>query len=234
MAPSVIKQRQSLGADEKRASHALSSSSSSTSEEQYDTIERMPYFGFLSVPDSLRTQFKIPTGSKITKESIRLREVKTIGVRGGWVPLKPGDLKGMRPLSQRVEVQMEEDECADLEGLPNNETEMPFERLILWTSESDNEDPPHRIEVVKSLAEKLRPHQREGVQFLFECTMGLRGHTLICGGEGCILADDMGLGTCHSLSYSVLLLPLSPTFYLCLFPPSFYISYMLCLSSLLP
>lgn len=36
----------------------------------------------------------------------------------------------------------------------------------------------------------MRPHQREGVQFLFECAMGLRGFE----GEGCILADDMGLG----------------------------------------
>lgn len=44
--------------------------------------------------------------------------------------------------------------------------------------------------VIPQLACKLRPHQREGVQFLFECTMGLRGFE----GQGCILADDMGLG----------------------------------------
>ena len=37
---------------------------------------------------------------------------------------------------------------------------------------------------------KLRPHQREGVKFLYECVMGLRDF----GGQGCILADDMGLG----------------------------------------
>lgn len=45
-------------------------------------------------------------------------------------------------------------------------------------------------QVIPQLASKLRPHQREGVQFLFECTMGLRGFE----GQGCILADDMGLG----------------------------------------
>ena len=33
----------------------------------------------------------------------------------------------------------------------------------------------------------LRPHQREGVQFMFECVCGLRKF----GGQGCILADDM-------------------------------------------
>jgi DNA repair and recombination RAD54-like protein len=40
------------------------------------------------------------------------------------------------------------------------------------------------------LAKFLRPHQREGVQFLYECVMGLKDFT----GSGCILADDMGLG----------------------------------------
>lgn len=30
-------------------------------------------------------------------------------------------------------------------------------------------------QVIPELACKLRPHQREGVQFLFECVMGLRG-----------------------------------------------------------
>jgi DNA repair and recombination RAD54-like protein len=63
----------------------------------------------------------------------------------------------------------------------------PFERLILWQHE---EDETLKIEVIPELACKLRPHQREGVTFLFECTMGHRGFD----GQGCILADDMGLG----------------------------------------
>ncbi|KAL7537050.1 hypothetical protein ACHAXR_007557 [Thalassiosira sp. AJA248-18] len=40
------------------------------------------------------------------------------------------------------------------------------------------------------LAKWLRPHQREGVQFVYECVMGLKDFN----GAGCILADDMGLG----------------------------------------
>jgi superfamily II DNA or RNA helicase len=40
------------------------------------------------------------------------------------------------------------------------------------------------------LGTKLRPHQVVGLQFLYDCTMGLRGFK----GNGCILADDMGLG----------------------------------------
>lgn len=40
------------------------------------------------------------------------------------------------------------------------------------------------------IARHLRPHQIEGVKFLYECVMGLRKHE----GQGCILADEMGLG----------------------------------------
>lgn len=40
------------------------------------------------------------------------------------------------------------------------------------------------------LAKWLRPHQREGVKFIYECVMGMKDFM----GNGCILADDMGLG----------------------------------------
>ncbi|KEP49875.1 putative RAD54-DNA-dependent ATPase of the Snf2p family protein [Rhizoctonia solani 123E] len=40
------------------------------------------------------------------------------------------------------------------------------------------------------LAKFLRPHQREGIQFMYESVMGMRTHEQ----HGCILADEMGLG----------------------------------------
>ncbi|KAJ5642358.1 DNA repair and recombination protein [Penicillium lividum] len=40
------------------------------------------------------------------------------------------------------------------------------------------------------LTKSLRPHQREGIQFLYECVMGMRSFN----GEGAILADEMGMG----------------------------------------
>ncbi|WPH03427.1 Hypothetical protein R9X50_00630700 [Acrodontium crateriforme] len=40
------------------------------------------------------------------------------------------------------------------------------------------------------LTKHLRPHQREGVAFLYECVMGLKNYA----GEGAVLADEMGLG----------------------------------------
>ncbi|GJE96776.1 DEAD/DEAH box helicase [Phanerochaete sordida] len=40
------------------------------------------------------------------------------------------------------------------------------------------------------IARKLRPHQIEGVKFMYECVMAMRGHD----GRGAILADEMGMG----------------------------------------
>ena len=44
------------------------------------------------------------------------------------------------------------------------------------------------------LAQCLRPHQREGVQFLYDCVAGLQRYAHDYVGRGAILADDMGLG----------------------------------------
>ncbi|KAK1897571.1 DNA repair and recombination protein RAD54-like [Dissostichus eleginoides] len=53
------------------------------------------------------------------------------------------------------------------------------------------------------LGKVLRPHQREGVKFLWECVTGRR----IPGSYGCIMADEMGLGKtlqCISLMWTML------------------------------
>ncbi|GAB2217617.1 hypothetical protein Drorol1_Dr00000817 [Drosera rotundifolia] len=67
------------------------------------------------------------------------------------------------------------------------------EPLILWQPEGaeDGDCGKAPIVVEALLSRYLRPHQREGVQFMFECVSGLLSNANICG---CILADDMGLG----------------------------------------
>ena len=185
LAPS---QRSSFGSGGRpdQTKTSLVTSSSTTAADGYDTIERMPMFGFLSIPNNLQMQFKIPSGCKISSKNIELRKVKSLGPKRNWQPLRPGDLSSFRTSAMEFNKEGEEgDDDADLEGLPNIESLPPFERLILW---KDEKDPSNCVEVVPELACKLRPHQREGVQFLFECTMGLRGFD----GQGCILADDMG------------------------------------------
>jgi len=51
---------------------------------------------------------------------------------------------------------------------------------------------PTSIEVDPMLTRWLRPHQREGVTFMWECVTGQRKTGE--GGRGVLLADDMGLG----------------------------------------
>jgi SNF2 family DNA or RNA helicase len=46
------------------------------------------------------------------------------------------------------------------------------------------------LKIEAFIYDKLRPHQIEGVNFMYECITGKRGNTI----EGCILADFMGLG----------------------------------------
>lgn len=51
--------------------------------------------------------------------------------------------------------------------------------------------PPASSQVIDAyLGRHLRPHQAEGVIFMYECIMGLRSSEH----SGCLLADEMGLG----------------------------------------
>lgn len=149
-------------------------------------IQVQPAFSFLTIKSSdIHKRFVIPSGARITAESIRLRSIKTLGPRRTWTPILPGQLASLPQVGfQPPPREEEEEEDEDAEGLPTS-TIGPYEPLVLWT---DEEDPENKVEVVPFLACKLRPHQREGVQFLFECVMGLKGFE----GNGCILADDMG------------------------------------------
>ena len=71
---------------------------------------------------------------------------------------------------------------------PSVELPPGIEPLVLWEPPPGEEGNPVRVD--DTLTRFLRPHQREGVQFMFECVTGLRNFD----GHGCILADDMGLG----------------------------------------
>ncbi|XP_053952538.1 DNA repair and recombination protein RAD54B-like [Anastrepha ludens] len=59
------------------------------------------------------------------------------------------------------------------------------------------------VEVSHRLAQNLRPHQREGVSFIYKCVMGFQDPMY----RGCILADEMGLGKtlqCITLAHTLL------------------------------
>ncbi|KAM9482887.1 DNA repair and recombination protein RAD54-like [Clarias gariepinus] len=68
---------------------------------------------------------------------------------------------------------------------------------------------PVHVVVDPVLTKVLRPHQREGVKFLWECVTGRR----IPNSYGCIMADEMGLGkTLQCITLMWTLLKQSPDF----------------------
>lgn len=164
------------------------------------TLKRLPFMSFLSVPaeentQKLRQQFKSPCDAAArTTESDRLLHVKTLGMRRRWGAFVPKDLvrHDLPPLV------VEEDYSCDIveDDAPPVVIEAPAAGpavidapppLVLWQSE---EDPEWKVVVPEIVGKWLRPHQREGVQFMFDCVSQIRGFD----GMGCILADDMGLG----------------------------------------
>ncbi|KAH8728210.1 DNA repair and recombination protein RAD26 [Phaeosphaeriaceae sp. PMI808] len=68
---------------------------------------------------------------------------------------------------------------------PNAPNALVMKRLTIYPKDKQIVD----VVVDPILSKHLRDHQREGVQFLYECVMGMR-----CEGEGAIMADEMGLG----------------------------------------
>lgn len=177
MAPSQLRQQRSSAGAQPAGMLARRSTDTDTT-----TIQTMPLFGFLSIPDSMKRQFKVPSGCEITEASVALRKVKTLGGRKSFEPLRPSGVAQFKRISPLLNDPADEED-EELQGVGTVPELPPFEPLVLWEAA----DGSHKIEVIPELACKLRPHQREGVQFLFECTMGQRGFD----GEGCILADDM-------------------------------------------
>lgn len=142
----------------------------------------------LTVQDAevvLRKPFKSPhPDAPARSESLK----RALAARKQFVPWGGG-----RPFQPPVKLQPAPQDPppshGDLAPASNPITLPPgIDPLILWTPPPEAGGQP--VKVDDALTRFLRPHQREGVQFMFECVTGLRGFQ----GNGCILADDMGLG----------------------------------------
>ena len=73
------------------------------------------------------------------------------------------------------------------------------------TKHDSLKNPDYKVHVVVDpvLTNVLRPHQREGVKFMWDCVTGVQ----IENSHGCIMADEMGLGKtlqCITLIYTLL------------------------------
>ncbi|OQR88621.1 DNA repair and recombination protein RAD54 [Thraustotheca clavata] len=152
-------------------------------------IKNLPFLSFINPQrdlDALYKPFKSPCESIRTSESDRLLTVKTLGSRRrfGTIPITP--FKKLPEVDVVMDCVAEEEPTK--ENIPEPTEEKPPEPVVLWTGTVDDKE--IQVVVPTIVGKFLRPHQKEGVQFMFDCLMGIRGFD----GTGCILADDMGLG----------------------------------------
>lgn len=140
-------------------------------------LARAPLLSFLSVesePRSIYSPFVSPLLGYIPGVSEESRK-KTLGSK-----IPRSDYKALIDLQESGVSEA----CAIEDGnLP------PDNPLVLYRS-AEGVEPRVEIRVDSMLSRYLREHQRQGVQFVFNCLMGLKDFN----GNGCILADDMGLG----------------------------------------
>jgi hypothetical protein len=130
----------------------------------------------LNVPKVLRP-FIPPRGVRRTAQSDILLRKKTLGVR----PRSRGYFPG------RTQLQLQQAAVAEA---PMEPAVPEHEPLVLWSPPPGSPQHWKPVVVDPIMCHRLRPHQREGVQFTFDCVAGLKPFD----GCGCILADDMGLG----------------------------------------
>lgn len=90
-----------------------------------------------------------------------------------------------------LEVQSEPIAKIDPPSVPPPTTfKLPYTRKDPWPVSSDALHLSEKVTVDPSLTQFLRPHQREGVQFIYDGLLGRR----LEGQRGVLLADEMGLG----------------------------------------
>ncbi|KAI9787640.1 MAG: DNA-dependent ATPase protein rad54 [Geoglossum umbratile] len=95
----------------------------------------------------------------------------------------------------------------DKEGDPKPKLDVPLMHKsladILGLKKQVNDKPKVPVVIDPRLAKVLRPHQVEGVKFLYRCTTGM----VQKNANGCIMADEMGLGKtlqCITLMWTLL------------------------------
>ena len=169
-----------------RASRASSSSAASAAAPC--VVQRQPFLTFLSLPPALCKPFKSPLPDHMRSERAdALLKKKTLGMRKAWSNSLGGSFRKIAPTVTLT------GDGVDQDGTDDGKGPKQWEPLVLWrASESASASAAavaasHEISVPPVLAKWLRPHQRAGVEFMFECVMGIRSFP--GGGHGCILAE---------------------------------------------
>ena len=176
-------------------------------------INKFPVFKVKDKDSTFRTRFAVPLINKDVGGYSAPRSVPALGMRTGatFIAKPLHDPSGEfaivlydptiddKPLSQKQVEEKEE------EGKPKLDVPIMHRSLadILGLKKEVGEKPKIPVVIDPRLAKVLRPHQVEGVKFLYQCTTGM----LDKNANGCIMADEMGLGKtlqCITLMWTLL------------------------------
>lgn len=178
-------------------------------------INRFPVFAPKDRDSAFRARFAIPLKNKDTTTYNAGRPPPLLGLRQGTVfvakPLHdPSGEFAIVLFDPTVDGKPDpkalEDGEKEAEDKPKLDEPLMHKSLadILGIKKVVNTERP-KVPVVidPRLAKVLRPHQVEGVKFLYRCSTGL----IDPNAEGCIMADEMGLGKtlqCITLMWTLL------------------------------
>ena len=177
-------------------------------------VNKFPVFKVKDKVTLFRQRFAVPLINKDAGAYNPFRPAPTLGMRKGAVFVaKPlHDPSGEfaivlfdptiddKPTTVEEEVMQSQDE-----NIPKLDVPIMHRSLadILGLKKTVEEHPKVPVVIDPRLAKVLRPHQVEGVKFLYRCVTGL----IDTKANGCIMADEMGLGKtlqCIALMWTLL------------------------------
>ena len=177
-------------------------------------VNKFPVFKAKDKDTLFRQRFAVPLINKDAGGYNPFRPAPTLGMRKGAVFVaKPlHDPSGEfaivlfdptiddKPTTVEEEVKQSQDE-----NIPKLDVPIMHRSLadILGLKKEVEEHPKVPVVIDPRLAKVLRPHQVEGVKFLYRCVTGL----IDANANGCIMADEMGLGKtlqCIALMWTLL------------------------------
>ena len=174
---------------------------------------KFPIFKVKDKDTAFRTKFAVPLINKDAGGYGSSRVAPTLGMRKGAVfvakplhdPCEEFAIVLYDPTIDDKPATIEEVKKVEEEDKPKLDVPIMHRSLadILGLKKQVEERPRVPVVIDPRLAKVLRPHQIEGVKFLYRCTTGLIDEKA----NGCIMADEMGLGKtlqCIALMWTLL------------------------------
>lgn len=165
-------------------------------------INKFPVFKAKDKEQTFRARFSVPMANKTPEAYNSFKPPPLLGMRSGTIFVA----KALHDPSGEFAIVLfdptiDDKPIVDLEKKPEGEAGTDVVKVdaplvhkslseILGIKKEVKERPRVPVVIDPRLAKVLRPHQVEGVKFLYRATIGL----IDPNANGCIMADEMGLG----------------------------------------